>query len=312
MSGKASLPCLLIIAGPTASGKSGLAIKAAERLNGLVINADSMQVYRELRVITARPGQEDEFRVPHRLYGMLSVKESCSAGRWREMAVKEIEIAWNDGRLPVLVGGTGLYFKVLLQGISKIPDISADIRDETRALHDRIGPKAFHAELAKVDIETAKRLSEADTQRLTRAYEVYLATGVSLSEWYLCDAQIQPIKADVQSLVFQPPRQELYAACDGRFEAMLGMGVLDEVRNLMDMHLDPSLPAMKALGVPELVSYLRGEVSLARATDNVKRATRNYAKRQTTWFRNQFGKSEPIFAQYSESLLEEIFSKIRF
>ena len=180
----ASLPRLLIIAGPTASGKSRLAIELAKKLNGVVINADSMQVYQEMRIITARPSLEDESCVPHRLYGVLSVKERCSVGFWREMALREINKAYNEKTLPIVVGGTGLYIKVLLDGISEIPEVSSVIRTQVTSLFDQIGSKAFHARLNKIDPEAAKRIPIADTQRLTRAYEVYLPTGISLTDWH--------------------------------------------------------------------------------------------------------------------------------
>ena len=301
MSATKTLPRLLIIAGPTASGKSKLALDVADRLNGIVINADSMQVYREMRILTARPSIEDEGRVSHRLYGVLSVTERCSVGLWREMAIREIEKAWNDVKLPVVVGGTGLYLKVLLGGISKIPEVKPEIRNKVMLFHDQIGPKAFHAELAKVDFEAAERLHEADTQRLTRAYEVYLATGTPLSSWHQYASTTQSINAE-----------GLYNTCNERFETMLEGGALDEVRGLMKLQLDPSMPVMKALGVLELVSYIKGEISLEQAKDDAKRATRNYAKRQMTWFRNQNEKANYIFAQYSERILDKIFSKIRF
>ena len=312
LSATKTLPRLLIIAGPTASGKSKLALDVADRLNGIVINADSMQVYREMRILTARPSPEDEGRVSHRLYGVLSVTERCSVGLWREMAIREIEKAWNDVKLPVVVGGTGLYLKVLLGGISKIPEVKPEIRNKVMLFHDKIGPKAFHAELAKVDFEAAERLHEADTQRLTRAYEVYLATGTPLSSWHQYASTTQSINADVQTLVLQPPREGLYNTCNERFETMLEGGALDEVRGLMKLQLDPSMPVMKALGVLELLSYIKGEISFEQAKDDAKRATRNYAKRQMTWFRNQNEKANYIFAQYSERILDKIFSKIRF
>ena len=312
MSNIASPPPLLILAGPTASGKSRLALEIADRLNGVVINADSMQVYREMRIITARPSPADEEYVPHRLYGVLSVKQPCSAGIWRNMAIREIEAACEHGKLPIVVGGTGLYVKALVGGISEIPNVSPDIRQDVLLLHDRIGAQAFHEELAKVDPEAAQRLPEKDTQRLTRAYEVYIATGVPLSNWHRNAPVLEPVEANVQTLVLEPPRNELYTKCDQRFETMLANGALKEVRNLMNLHLDPSLPAMKALGVRELLSYIKGEISFLQAKEDAKRATRNYAKRQITWFRNQNGKVEYLSAQYSERLLEKMLSKIRF
>ncbi len=303
---------MLTIAGPTATGKSLLAVRLAEQLDGLLINADSMQIYSELRILTARPDYETEARIPHKLYGVLSAKEKFSVGIWRTMAEREINQAWKARRLPILVGGTGLYFKALLEGISEIPDVDIGIRQEVRKFHDRVGSKKFYQELAKVDLVSAARLSENDTQRLTRAYEVYLATGKPLSEWHRISPPIPGISADIQSIILAPPRSQLYAACDRRFNTMLEQGALNEVCDLMNLKLPTSQPVMKVLGVPELSAFLRGEISLEIAIANAKRATRRYAKRQTSWFRNQFGKSEHINTQYSESLFDKIFSKIRF
>lgn len=300
----------IVIAGPTASGKSAFALAVAEEFDGVVINADSMQVYDVLRVITARPSPEDEGRAPHRLYGVLPPSEACSAARWRDLAAAEMEAAWAAGRLPVVVGGTGLYLRTLMQGISPVPDIPAAIRDAARARLEQLGNAAFHAELAARDPDMAARLDSGNSQRLVRAWEVLEATGRSLAHW-----QAQPMEGAVParwlSFALLPPRDWLYANCERRFQAMVAAGALDEVRALLDLTLDPALPAMKALGVPELAAFLRGTTTLEGAIAAANQATRNYAKRQMTWFRHQLPTPEIISAQFSESLTPIIFAKIR-
>ncbi len=303
---------LLVVAGPTASGKTGLALAVAEKFGGTIINSDSMQVYSELRVVTARPSAAEETRAPHRLYGILPATERCSAGRWREMAVREIEAAWRAKRLPIVVGGTGLYIKALLSGLSEIPGVPEDIRSAARATYDANGAGAFHARLAGVDPESAARLPETDTQRLLRAYEVYLATGRSLSDWHREAPATEPLSADVQMVLLAPPREDLYARCNDRFDTMMAQGALDEVAVLVARGLDPSLPAMKALGVPELAAHLTGDMTREAAVEKAKQATRNFAKRQMTWFRNQIEKPDAIFAQYSERMNDKIYAKICF
>lgn len=277
---------VLVIAGPTASGKSRLAFDLAATHRGTVINADSMQVYRELRILTARPGEADTARVPHRLYGILSAAEPCSAARWRTLALAAIEEARRDGRLPILVGGTGLYLKALFEGLAEIPPVPQEVRDAARARHRELGSEVFHAELARRDPESAARLSAGDTQRLVRAWEVVEATGRTLPDWQRAgdagtDAHVY------RTILVMPPREALYAACDARFDAMVAGGALDEVRALLALGLDPALPAMKSLGVRELARHLAGEWTLEQAADKARQATRNYAKRQTTWFRHQ-------------------------
>lgn len=302
---------VLIIAGPTASGKSRIALGAALEFRGTVINADSMQIYRELRILTARPSPEEEALAPHRLYGVMSAAERCSAGRWAALAKAEIDAAHAQARLPILVGGTGFYLKALTQGLSAIPEVPAEARAEAVNLRAQLGPEAFHAELARIDPRAGERLIVADAQRTTRAYEVWLATGRTLSDWQ--DEPPIPPLPDAQFLTFviDPPRAALYAACDARFDAMLAAGAVEEVRALAALNLDPALPAMKALGVPELLNHLEGAVSLAEATLAAKQATRQFAKRQSTWFRTQIGASERVSEQFSESLCQKIFTKIR-
>jgi tRNA dimethylallyltransferase len=300
----------IVIAGPTASGKSGLALRVAEEFGGTVINADSMQVYATLRILTARPSPEDEARVPHRLYGLLAPADPCSAARWRDLAAAEMEAAWAAGRVPVVVGGTGLYLRALLQGLSPIPEIPDSIRQSARDRLAELGNAAFHRLLAERDPVMAARLDPGNSQRLVRALEVIEATGRSLAEW-----QAEPPQGAVAarwlSYTLLPPRDALYAACDGRFRHMVKAGALDEVQALLDQHLDPSLPVCKALGVPELSAHLRGATSLDKAISAATHATRNYAKRQVTWFRHQMGPSDVLPAQFSECFASEIFPIIR-
>lgn len=303
-------PPALVIAGPTASGKSGLALAVAEEFGGTVINADSMQVYDVLRVLTARPAPADESRAPHRLYGVLPPAQACSAALWRDMAAAEVAAAWAAGRLPIVVGGTGLYLRALQQGLSPIPEIPDAIRQAARAGLAELGNARFHALLAERDPVMAARLAPGNSQRLVRALEVLEATGRSLADW-----QAEPAEGGITArwltVALLPPRDTLNAACDGRFRRMVEDGALDEVRALMALGLDPALPAMKALGVPELIACLRGTSGLDDAIAAAQRATRAYAKRQLTWFRHQLPQAVTLPEQFSESLPSRFFPFIR-
>lgn len=301
---------VLVIAGPTASGKSAAALAVAEQFDGTVINADSMQIYRELRVLTARPSPEDEARVPHRLYGALPAAERCNAARWRDLAVVEIAAAQAQNRLPILCGGTGLYLKALMEGLSPVPEVPESVRADIRKRLAREGPEALHAELAARSDEMAERLAPADRQRVARALEVLEATGKSLADWQALSVEGAPERLRFTVILFDPPRDDLYEACDRRFEAMLDAGALQEVKDLLALELDPALPAMKALGVQELAAYLAGEMSREDALGAGQQATRRYAKRQTTWFGNQIVPELRITKQYSKRLNEKIFSFI--
>ncbi len=302
---------LLIVAGPTASGKSALAIDLAEAFGGVVINADSMQVYRELRQLTARPSPADEARVPHRLYGVMSVAETCSAARWRDMAVAEIEAAWAGGRLPIVAGGTGLYLEALTRGLSPIPDIPEAVRREARDLFAALGNAAFHARLAERDPVMAARLDAGNSQRLMRAWEVLEATGRSLAAWQALPP-VGALAAPRLTLLLAPPRDLLYRRIDARFLAMIEAGALDEVAALDHVPLSGELPALKALGIPELRAHLRGGLGREQAVAAAQQATRNYAKRQLTWFRHRLDVTAlRLGAQHSESLSSRIFPIIR-
>jgi tRNA dimethylallyltransferase len=283
--GVAETPLALLIAGPTASGKSALALALAERLGGTAINADSMQIYRELRVLTARPSPEDEARVPHALYGVRPAALPGDAAWWRAEALAAMAEARSAGRLPILCGGTGLYFSALIQGLADIPAIDPAIRAQARVMLAEIGPVALHARLAAEDPETAARLTPNDGQRIARAYEVLLATGRGLTAWQASPALAAP---DWRFCAIQldPPREELQAAIALRFSKMVAAGALAEVGALLGQALDPALPAMRALGVPELAAHLRAELPLAEAMRCAVSNSNRYVKRQSTWFRH--------------------------
>ena len=278
---------VLVIAGPTGSGKSTLALILAERFRGGVINADSMQVYRELAVLTARPEARALARAPHFLYGTVPASERYSAGHWRALALEAIAQCQGEGRLPIVAGGTGLYLKALIEGLVRIPPIAEAIRASVRERVARDGAAAAHAQLAGLDPMTAARLAVNDAQRIARALEVFEATGRTLAEWRAGGWGGTREGMTFFVVLIAPPRDALYAACDARFTRMLEAGAVEEVRALLDLSLDPALPAMKALGVREIASYLAGGVSLDEAQAAGQRATRNYVKRQTTWFRHQ-------------------------
>jgi tRNA dimethylallyltransferase len=277
----------VLIAGPTASGKSALALRLAETIGGAIVNADSMQVYEHLRVITARPTAAEEARVPHFLYGHVDEAENYSVGRWcRDVGVTLAEIA-ADGRVPILVGGTGLYFKALTAGLAAVPPIPADIRAHVRGRLNSGGVAPLYAELTERDPATAVRLMPNDRSRISRALEVMLATGRSLTDWHRdgMPALIDP--AHAASVFLTCERAELVARIEKRFAGMIEAGALDEVKALAARKLDPALPAMKAHGVPWLIRHLKGEISLDAAAAGAAMDTRRYAKRQVTWFRNQ-------------------------
>lgn len=280
---------IVVIGGPTASGKSGLAMAVAHKLEGraVIINADALQLYRDLSILSARPTPQEEADTPHRLYGVLDGASRGTVGVWLEMAHEEIKISLESGLTPILVGGSGMYIHALLNGLSRVPDIPTEVRSEVMELHAKLGGEKFHKELAAIDPVSAGKLPSSDTQRLIRFYEVAKHTGRPLHEWQQEDAQLPPATWDFRSFVLEPDRTLLYAACDLRFARMLSRGALDEVRGLLSRKLDPTLPVMKAVGVPELAGVLNHEWSLDHAIVRAQQATRNYAKRQLTWFRNQ-------------------------
>ncbi len=277
----------VLIAGPTASGKSALAMAAAERIGGIVINTDSMQVYRDLKVITARPCAADIARVPHMLYGHVDAAENYSVGRFLGDAAMALEAARMEGRTPVFTGGTGLYFKALIAGLAAIPPVSRDIRAAVRSKLEASGPAVLHAELARRDPAAAARLCPNDRIRIARALEVIEATGRSIADWQHRGTPPLLDVTRVTKIFLAPDRATLYQRIDARFDDMLSAGALDEVRALAARRLDPLLPAMKAHGVPWLIRHIAGDLPLAVAAAEAKKDTRHYAKRQFTWFRHQ-------------------------
>jgi tRNA dimethylallyltransferase len=279
----------VLIAGPTASGKSALALAVAECVGGVVVNTDSMQVYRDLAIITSRPTAAEMARVPHLLYGHADAAENYSAGRFLSDAAAVLGQARAQGRIPVFTGGSGLYFKVLTAGLAAIPPVPPEIRAGVRARLEAAGPEALHAYLARHDPTTAARVRPADRTRIARALEVVEATGRSITEWRRVGVPPLLNPAGIAKVFLAPDRAALYGRIDARFDAMLADGALDEVRQLSARHLDPLLPAMKAHGVPWLIRHLAGEMSLAAAAEQAKKDTRHYAKRQFTWFRHQLG-----------------------
>jgi tRNA dimethylallyltransferase len=282
----------VLIAGPTASGKSALALEFAQKTGGVVVNADSMQVYRDLRVITARPTPAEEADVPHLLYGHVDAAVNFSAGSWVTDAAAALTQARTQNRLPIFVGGSGLYFKALTRGLSAVPPIPSGIRDAVRARLERDGVEALHAELALRDPQSAERLKQRDRTRVSRALEVVEATGRSLTSWHRDGLPPLLPPGQFRALFLEPDREALYARIDARFAAMLRAGALAEVERLAARKLDSLLPAMKAHGVPALIRHLKGEISLDEAVVIGAADTRHYAKRQFTWFRHQLPEFE--------------------
>ncbi|MEO1304403.1 MAG: tRNA (adenosine(37)-N6)-dimethylallyltransferase MiaA [Pseudomonadota bacterium] len=278
----------ILIHGPTASGKSALSIALAKRIGGEVINADSMQVYRDLRVVSARPAATEMNGVEHHLFGTVSASERYSTGKWLEDVKPIVSKVQRRGKVPIIIGGTGLYHLALVEGLSRIPPVPEDVRSEVNELLKQGGVAAVREKLTEVDYETAERLGEGDRQRLARALEVWLATGRSISSFQ--GKRDRPILAEGEWLgvALTPARARLYSRIDRRFEGMLMEGAMEEARHLAAQNLASDLPVMKAHGVPWLIAYLRGEMTAEAAAENAKRDTRRYAKRQFTWIGRQF------------------------
>ena len=300
----------IMIAGPTASGKSKLAIEMAIRFNGVIINADSMQLYKDLSVITARPSDADMALAPHRLYGVLDGNIRASVAMWLEMADIEMNEAWKAGKTPIIIGGTGMYLNAGLSGLASIPEVPIAIHDASVALHKDIGGTAYRQALAEFDPETAQRLFDGDTQRLVRAMGVFKATGRPISAWQT-DPHKGAFKGNVTTVKLLPDRDLLYQIINDRFDMMIEAGTFDEVKRLIGRNLDPGLPIMKALGVRQISAYLRGDMGKADAIHQAKQDSRHYAKRQMTWLRNNFNAEFELNKKYSESFFEEIFANLR-
>ena len=279
------MPGPILIAGPTASGKSALALEMALRHGGAVINADSMQVYRELRILTARPTPEEEGQVPHHLFGHVSVRDAYSVGRWLDAVAGALTWCASAGRRPIIVGGTGLYFKALLEGLAPVPPVDPDIRAHWRREAGGRSSAELHGLLAGRDPEMADRLDPRDTQRIVRALEVFGSTGVSLAEWQRRPGTPLVGEAETERIVIRRPRAEVRRRVDARFDLMMTEGALDEARAIAALDLDPELPAARAHGLRPLLSHLRGEIALASAIEAGKLETRQYVKRQEIWMR---------------------------
>lgn len=290
----------ILIAGPTASGKSALAIRLAERLGGTVMNADSMQVYRDLRVITARPTPDEEAVVPHRLFGHVDAAANYSVARWQADMHGALAALAGKGRLPIVTGGTGLYFKALTQGLSDIPPVDQDVRAAVRADAEGRAPEELHLMLAAVDPVTAARLRPSDPQRIIRALEVFRSSGQPLSH-FQAKREGALLHGPFLAFFLEPDRNQLRARIDARFDSMVHSGAVEEVERLMRRGLDPALPAMRAHGVPWIIRALRGEIAMAEAAEGGKADTRRYAKRQHTWFRHQ----APEFQWVSPEVADE-------
>ncbi len=282
---------VLVIAGPTASGKSGLALDVAGQHNGVIINADSMQVYDGLPLLTAQPSPDDLAKAPHRLYGVLHPNDGCSATRWRDMALAEMEKARLEGKLPILTGGTGFYLKTLMEGISPIPEVPLEIRERLSARQKEIGTSALHAELAKADPETAAKLDPFNSQRVIRAMEVLEHTGTGLSKWQAIPRDKPAAHLHFKLATLLPPREVLYRHCDMRFAKMMENGALEEAEDFLAKiksgAVSSTAPLAKALGFPELAAFIEGKTTREEAIEAAAMSTRRYAKRQVTWFRNQ-------------------------
>ena len=301
----------VLIAGPTASGKSALALELAEKTGGIIINADSMQVYRDLRILTARPSAADEARAPHRLYGYVDSAKNFSAGHYVVDAAVALRDARGQNRLPILVGGTGLYFKALTHGLSAVPPVPAKVRENVRARLMREGIEQLHAELARRDPASAERLKPRDASRIARALEVVEATGRSLTDWHREGMTPVLPPGGIVALFLAPPRQALYGQIDARFDTMLKQGALEEVEKLAARNLDALLPVMKAHGVVPLIRHLKGEITRQEAAVIACADTRHYAKRQFTWFRHQLPEFAWVAPDAARAWLDDELSPSR-
>jgi tRNA dimethylallyltransferase len=298
-----------LIAGPTASGKSALALRLAAATGAEIVNADALQLYGDLSVLTARPSPQEAAQAPHHLFGTVDAADGWSVGRWLRAALESLAAIAERGAPAIVVGGTGLYFNALTQGLAEIPPIPPQARREAEAALEDLGEAGFRTQLAEADPAAIARIAPGDRQRLVRAWEVFTVTGTSLTDWQATGAPALAPDA-WRGVALEPPRDILYARCDARLEAMVREGALQEVEALMARGLDPALPAMKAVGVRELAAHLRGEVGLAEALDAARRETRRYAKRQLTWMRGQMADWPRITAPDAEGQWEQ-FAQLR-
>lgn len=287
MSAKQEKRRVIVIAGPTASGKSQLAIDVAKAADGVVINADSQQVYNCTPLLSACPDDRDKKIVPHRLYEIWGIEKNGSVVEWLNLAAEEIRKAWEEGKMPVVVGGTGLYIDNLINGTTPIPETKPEVRRKVMKMLEEDGVQVLHAKLAEVDAEAAARLNRNDTTRVRRAYEVWLDTGKTLSEWHRLPMKKVLPDAEFTVVKILPPQEELDVRCFCRFDKMMEAGALEEAESIYAKKYNDKLPAMRALGVPELLAYLKGQCSKREAVEKAKLHSRQYAKRQRTWFANK-------------------------
>lgn len=302
---------VVIIAGPTACGKTDLAVEIAEEFDGEIVNADSMQVYKELRILTARPSDAEVERVPHHLFGCLTVSERCSAGRWLEMAQVVLADIHARGKLPVIAGGTGLYIKALTEGLAPVPEVPSEIFERVQSHFDDVGGERFKTELALVDAGAAERLPASDRQRLIRAAAVFAATGQTLSDWQQAQTSEPGYSARYGTVLLMPPREEMYDAINARFDQMMDEGAMTEAEAFAELGVPDDMPSARAVGVAELLRVIRGEMALETAVSKAKTASRNLAKRQITWFRRQIRADITSDEKYLERDNDKIFSFIR-
>jgi len=302
---------VIVVAGPTASGKSALAIDVALALNGVVINADSMQVYKDMPIISAAPTEEDRKKVDHRLFEIYDPSFKGNVVDWLKLAADEIKSVWAEKKMPVVVGGTGLYLENLIEGTTPIPETALKIRRQVQTFTDKEGVEALYQRVKEVDAPSALKIMPNDITRLKRALEVFLSTGKPLSEWhklplikYLPEAKFFIIK-------ICPSAQELDKRCYERFDKMVEAGAIDEVQRLYKRKLSPDLPAMKALGVPELIEFFKGETNIYTAVQNAKLHTRQYAKRQRTWFKNRLQADFELNKCYKGPFPEEVLALLK-
>ena len=300
---------VILLAGPTASGKSKLAIKLARYFTGEIINADSMQIYKEISILTSKPNSQDIKIIKHHLYGFNSVKKKFSTGLWLEMVIKKIEEQWENGRMPIVVGGTGLYFKALTDGLVKIPDIPNNMRTQIRKLHKKIGQKKFFIQLIKLDPLAKSFVLPSDTQRSMRAYEVKKFTNKSLFEF------TKKTKSNFNNNVFKKlfiniPRELLHKKIEKRVEKMFKEGAVDEVKKFCKMKVNKELSSNKIIGIKEIKDYLRGKITLIKAKELIMQKTRQYAKRQFTWARGHMKSWETFYSPNINDLFKKAINKI--
>ncbi len=277
----------IVIGGPTASGKSQLAVDLALALDGVVINADASQVYKSIPIISAAPSEKETSKIPHRLYGCLSDEENGNVVSWLALAAEEIRRAWQVGKTPVVVGGSGMYLDNLINGVTPIPEVDSDIRQQALEIIQKEGVEGLYLHLCRVDAAGAAMVKPADAIRVRRAFEIFMTTGISIAKWFARPMIKKLPETEFFVIRLLPEKAILDRRCNLRFDIMAASGAIDEVKELLSRGLDPSLPVMKAKGVPELAMFLRGEISLREAVETAKLRTRQYAKRQLTWFRNK-------------------------